>query len=284
MADLNCEKLITKIDGQKENLTVGQHVVFQCSGTWDKIFNFKNANVVLNEENKYTVKVLKAEARSVSSFDVDVAFYSAGEFSFTDFILSDGANQIHLGEQKIKVDSVIEQPKDGKQPQSFGPVLPISLSWPAYYLTGLIGIILIAIGVIGWIMQRRWKYIRLIAKLKDYDGPTSADRQFYKAIRQAEIKGYPLKDVEHAFRFYITRAYQIPALDLRDRGLLSFFKRRNPWLKKERLELKKILEDFRSLEKLPEAQLEQEKKSFIQKLYRFVDHAEDVTKKKVTLG
>lgn len=281
MADLQCEKIIPPVSGLKDQeITVGRHVVFQCSGTWDKIFDFSKAQVKVEENSKYTVKVLKAEGRSVSSFDADVVFYSAGQYQFTDFVLSDGKNEIHLGQQNIKVESVIEKPADGKPPQPFGPILPIALNWPAYYLTGAIGFLVLLLALAGWLLQRRVKYLKLILKLKDYDSSISADRQFYKAIRQSEIQDYPLDQVEHAFRFYITRAYGIPAFDLSDGGLLRFFKKRNPWFKKERVELKKILEDFKLLAKLPEAQLKEEKRLFIQKLYRFVDHAEAITKTK----
>lgn len=281
-ANLNCERVIAPVKGlPDQQITVGRHVTFQCNGSWDKLFNFNKAQIKVDEATNYTVKVIKAEARSVSGFDVDVVFYSAGEFQFTNFILSDGSTEILLGPQSIKVETVIEKPQEGKPPEPFGPIIPLGLSWPAYYLTATVGFILFIIALAIWFGRQRLKYIKLIHKLKMYDGPISADRQFYKAFRQAEAKDYPLSEIEYAFRLYITRAYQIPALDLSDRALLSFFKRRSPWLKKERLELKKILEDLKLLTKLPEAQLQAEKNNFIQKIYRFVDHAESIAASRV---
>lgn len=283
MADasiVNCQRTIPTIEGLKDQqVTVGRHVVLECSGSWDKLFDFKKANVKVEEASKYSVKVLKAEARSVSGFEIDVAFYQAGEFNFPDFILTDGTNEIHLGEQKIKVESVIEKPQDGKPPEPFGAIFPIGLVWPSYYLIAAISVVAAGLAVGLWLLRRQVRFLKLIKKLKDYESSISADRQFYKAIRQAELNGFALSEIEQAFRFYITRTYQIPAFDLSDRALLSFFKRRNPWFKKERVELKKILEDFKLLAKLQEPKLKEETTLFIQKLYRFVDHAEVATKK-----
>lgn len=284
MADqssVKCERTVPPVKGLKDQeITVGRHVVLDCAGTWDKIFDFNKAYVKVEETAKYSVKVVKAEARSVAGFEVDVAFYQAGEFNFPDFILTDGTNEIHLGEQKIKVETVIEKPQEGKPPEPFGAIFPVELSWPSYYLMGAIGIVALGLAIGVWLLRRQVRFLKLITKLKDYDSSISADRQFYKAIRQAEINGFPLADVEHAFRFYITRAYQIPAFDLSDRALLLFFKRRNPWFKKERVELKKILEDFKFLAKLEDPKLSEEKTILIQKLYRFIDHAEIATKQK----
>jgi len=274
-SSVQCQQTVPEVPGLKDQeITVGRHVVFECSGQWDKSFDFKKAEVKMPEENKYTLKVLKAEARSVSDFEVDVAFYMAGPYKFPDFVLTDGTSEIHLGEKNINVVSVIEQKEPQKPPQPFGAILPIQLKWPAYYMMIAVGIILAVVAIVLWVIRLRYRYSKLISKLKNYDSPISADRQFYKAIRQAEINNYPAKDVEHAFRLYVTRMYQIPAFDISDRGLISFFKRRSPWFRKERDELKKLLEDFKLIQVLPEEKQKPELLTLLQKIYRFVDHAE----------
>jgi hypothetical protein len=279
---LNCERLIPEISGLKDQeITVGRHVVFHCNGTWDKIFDFKKTEIKIDEASRYKLKILKAEARSVSSFDVDVAFYSAGQYQFPDFVLTDGTNEIHLGEQKVNVVSVIEKPKDPTQKtEPFGPVFPLKLAWPASFTIIIVAAILLLILYFVWGLRRRYKYIKLILKLKDYDSSIPADRQYYKALQKASQIDFPLDDVEHAFRMYITRTYKIPAFDLSERALVSFFKRRSPWLKKERIEIKKILEDFKLLRSLHAEKLKAEKTIFIQTLYRFIEHSEEAVQKK----
>jgi hypothetical protein len=280
--NLKCERLIPEVHGLKDQeITVGRHVIFQCEGTWDKIFDFKKTEIKIDEASKYKLKVLKAEARSVSAFDVDMAFYSAGQYQFPDFILTDGTNEIHLGEQKVNVVSVIEKPKDPQQkPEPFGPVFPLKLAWPLSYTLFAATLIILLILYFAWGLRRRYKYIKLILKLKDYDSPIPADRQYYKALQKAAQTDYPLTDIEHAFRMYITRTYKIPAFDLSDRALDSFFKRRSPWFKKERIQIKKILEDFKLLKNVPPEKLKADKVLFIQTLYRFVEQSEEAVQKK----
>ncbi|MFZ3230740.1 MAG: hypothetical protein WA160_11090 [Pseudobdellovibrio sp.] len=285
MADDNsvqCEKIIEAVPGLKDQeVTVGRHVLLQCTGTWNKLFDFKKAQIKMDQpegKKDYTIRIVKTEARSVSSFDVDVVFYSAGEYKFPDFVLSDGSNEIHLGQQNIKVQTVIEKTQDPKPPEPFGPIFPLQLNWPSYYLFISIGLIALSIFCMGWFLQRRYKFIKLMLKLKDYDSSIPADRQFYKAIRHAEIKDYPVEDLERAIRFYVARKYQVPCFDLKDKALISFFKKNNPWYKKERIELKKILEDIKLISKLNGDDAAKAKTVFIQRLYRFVDHTEITVK------
>lgn len=267
---MTCERQIPDVPGLKDQqITVGRHVFLQCSGDWDKAFQFPKAQLVLGDKNKFSAKVFKAEARSAGQFDVDLVFYSAGEFQFTDLILTDGTNELHLGEQKFVIETVLEKAQEGRKPEPYAAILPLKLSWPASYLIIFLTLVGLILAVFVWTVRKRYRYRKLMAKLNDYKSSIDPDMQFYRSIRRAETNGYPVADLEKSFRLYIARRYNVPAFDLKDPSLLRFFKKNNPWLKKERLELKRILEDLKDVK-----DTEIEKKLLTQKMYHFVDKSE----------
>ncbi len=284
MAELQCDRKISEVHGLKDQeLTVGRHLILSCHGEIDASFNIKEAQIQLDEKSKNTVVVLKADFKSPSSIDVDMTFYSAGEFKFPDLILGDGKSEVHLGPQNFKIETILEKKADGKPQEPFGPILPASLTWPALYTLLLIGAFSLFIAGLTAGIIRRLRYKALIAKLKNHDSITLPDLQFYKSLRAAEANAYPIADIEKSFRLYLLRRFQVPAFDLKDRALLSFFKKSHPWLKKQRQEIKKIISDIDLLStansKASVASTEQDKKLLIQKMYIFVDHAEDLLQK-----
>lgn len=284
MAELQCERQIPEIKELKDQeITVGRHIILQCSGEIDSGFNIKEAQFQLDEKNKYTVQVLKAAFKSNSHIEIDMTFYSAGEFKFPDLVLEDGKNELHLGSQNFKVETVIEKKSDGKLPEPFGPIFPASLAWPAIYTLIVVVTALVFLSFGLWLIKKRLHYRKLIAQLKNYESSVSADLQFYRSLRSLEARNYPLKDLEKAFRLYILRSYQVPALELKDSELLSFFKKNNPWLKKERLEIKKFLSDFQLIQNKSTDPNNKEvislTKSLLQKMYHFVDHTEALLKR-----
>ena len=120
---ISCERQIPNVPGLKDQeITVGRHVFLQCAGDWEKSFQFTQAKMILAENSKFAAKVYKAEARSANQFDVDLVFYSAGEFMFPDLILSDGTNEIHLGEQKFLVQTVLEKAQAEKKTRALSAI------------------------------------------------------------------------------------------------------------------------------------------------------------------
>lgn len=267
---LQCERQIPTVSGLKDQeITVGRHVFFNCTGDYDKAFDFSAAKVLTNENENFKIKVIKAEARSANQFDVDLVFYSAAEFMYPDLIITDGNLQLSLGQQNFKVQTVIEKSAEGKKPEPFGPVLPLKLSWPVNYSLIAAGVVLAVLVIFVWNIRKRFRYRQLLRKLKDYEASVAPDLQFYKSIRKAELNGFKMPELETAFRLYILRRYNVPSFDLKNPSLLRFMKKNSPWLKKERLELKKILSDIQST-----ADTDPEKKMLVKKMYQFVDSSE----------
>jgi hypothetical protein len=278
MDQVRCQLEIPNVEGLNPGeITVGRHVFLKCEGEWTKTFDFARAEIKVEETQKYVIKVLKAEARDASSFDVDFTLYSAGKMQFPQMILTDGTNEISLGQQQFQVISVIEKPAGGQQPaqqpKPYGMIFPLNLSWPALYFILLASVIVLFLVGLVFQLRRAARYKRLIDDLKNYHSAIDPDLQFYKSIRLAEKKQYPLDEIEKAFRLFVLRVYQIPMFTLDNRQIIRFFKKRKPFLKNERLFLQKLLSEFEEIHTHSTELQDPEKLELVTKLYRFVDQA-----------
>ena len=270
-----CQRLIPKISGLKdEEVTVGRHILFQCTGEWEKSFNFSQAQLLLDEKSKFSMQMHGAEARSSQQFDLDLVLYVAGEIKLEDLIITDGTQQISLGPQTFQVQSVLEKSAEGKQPEPFGAILPFPIPWPKSYWIFLFLVVFVFLSSLFWYVRKQIRYRQLQKKLKDYASPVDPDLQFYKSLRKAEMLGLRIADLEKSFRLYILRRYNLPAFDLKDSSLLRLFKKNHPWLKSQRQEIKKILVDLKMVKDTKE-----DKELLTKKMYRFVDHAEALNQK-----
>ena len=277
MDTVSCQLEISEVKGMDANrITVGQHLFLKCDGIWDQSFEFNKAQIKTSEEQKYTIKVLQAGANKKSGFDLDFVLYSAGDYQFQEFIITDGVREINLGPQKFQVASVITPPEDGKPPEPYGSVLPLSLTWPTYYFISFL--ILLALLLLALILKlrRRARYKKLIDGLKKYNSTVSPDLQIYKSIRVAEKSNYPIADLEKHFRLYVLRVFQVPMFDLNNKQIVRFFKKRKAMHKKERLSVQKFLDEFEELHKKNDSLSTAERLEFVNKIYRFVDQTSQI--------
>lgn len=271
MASVVCKTEIPAVNGLEANqMTVGRHMILNCDGDWDKSFDFTKAFVKLDQSSKSTVKIFKAEARSASSFDVDLTLYAAGQFKFPEFILSDGSSDISMGQQQFQVTTVLEKTEDGKPPPPFGPMLPLTLPWPPVYALLLIAFIGSGLAYLIYFLRRRARYKNLIDNLKSHDSSFDADVQFYRGMRRLEKTSYPVAEMEQVFRLYALRTFQVPLFSLNDRQSLNFLNKRRPQFRKYKSDLQKFLSDFEEFNKKPEMTAA-ERLQLAKRLYRFVD-------------
>ncbi len=271
MAAVRCKTEIPAVEGLEANqMSVGRHMILNCEGEFTKAFDFSKAFIKMDENSKNTVRVFKAEARTPDSFDVNLTLYAAGQYQFPDLLLSDGTNEISLGRQQFQVKTVLEKTEDGKPPPPFGPVLPLTLAWPPIY--AILFFAVLASGLVFLILslRRRSRLKRLIDRLKTHDSSIDADVQFYRTMRLLEKSGYPVSEMEEAFRLYALRIFQLPLFDLNNRQSLNFLKKRRPQFKKHRASLQKFLGDFEVLSKKNDLTAD-DKLQLAKRLYRFVD-------------
>ncbi len=272
MNQVQCRLEIPNVDGLKPGeLTVGRHLYLNCAGEYNKSFDFAKSQIKLEESHKFVVKVLKAEARSANSFDLDLAFYVAGQAQFPDLILTDGSYEISLGQQQFQLQSVLEKTQTGEPPKPYSFLFPLKLEWPAlYFILLALTIVLFLTGLILRLRQSA-RYAKLIAGLEEYNSASPADLQFYKSLRQAEKKSYPLADLEMAFKLYVLRVFKVPMFVLNHRQIVKFMKKRKSIFRIERSQVQKLLGEFDEMRLNKKELTEPEKLELVNKLYRFVD-------------
>lgn len=281
MNQVKCTTNIPDVpDLKAQELTVGRHFFLECSGDWDKSFDFSKAQFLSDENSKYIFKLFKAEARSTDIFDVDMTLYTAGQVQFPDLMITDGALQISLGPQKFDVVSVLPKPDPAKQqagekqepPKPFGYAIS-NLQWPMAYTLIFAALILAVIiqAILIAARSRRWK--QLADVVKAYDSVQTPENQFYKTIRELEKKNYPIADIEKAAKVYILRRFSVPIFNLNLKETISFIKKRHPQLKEQRRQVYNIVKDIEILAKDANLSTEQKTK-FISRFYEFISKCE----------
>lgn len=278
MDSMQCQLEIPEVKGlEAAQITVGRHVFLKCHGDWNKKFDFSKAQFSIattSAQQTSPIKIFKVEARDATSFEIDFTFYQAGELSWPQMILTDGVEQIQLGAQKFLIHSVLKKTEEGKPPEPYGAVLPLSLSWPAFYFFMLFGFILtisVLSAVLFW-RHRRMK--KLISGLKQYESSLEPDLQFYRTLRLLEKQGYPLAEVEKCFKLFVVRAFQVPFFELSIPQALGFFKKRYPQFKKTRASVERLLNDFEIIQNNKTKSDLNNIQELVQKLYRFIDSQE----------
>ena len=89
--------------------------------------------------------------------------------------------------------------------------------------------------------------------------------------------GYPLEQIEKAFRLYNLRTYQLPMFDLSNDRIFKYFKRNFPQYKSTRGHLLKLLEEFEEMQKRRNTLTASDKQELINKLYRYIETNKGLT-------
>ena len=271
MANFDCQVAVPEVNGLEANkITVGRHLTLTCKG--DSVAALDFSKISFKPDDKNLFHIFKASASGDQGFSMDFTVYFAGPVKLADHPLTDSVNEIVVNSQSFNVESVIKPPQDGKPPQAFGSILPINLAVPFTYYLILAGAILLA-AILSFLKARRLAYYRkLKAKLNQYNSPADPEAQFYRSVRVAEKQGYPLEELEKAFRLYNVRSYKLPLFELNDQSAIRYFKRNYPEHKAARLQLQKLLGEFEALRKNSEKLNADDKNDFVKKLFRYVDH------------
>lgn len=266
---MSLEGLDCKAD--KVSLTVGDHVSLLCSGNLGDSFLAGQAVFKTAPSNPYHLKLFKIQKNESAGHSIDMTIYTAGQFKISDFIVTDGVNEIKLNGAELKVESVLKPTEDGKPPEPYGAIFPINMSTPFFYYVALISAIILVCIYSVYRLRRVSYYKKLKNRLAQYSSPVEPDTQFYKAIRIAEKSEYPVDLIEKAFRLYNLRTYQLPMFDLTNEKINKYFRRNFPEHKSARIELLKVLNEIDVIKSRDKSLTFNEKKEFIKKLYRYVE-------------
>ncbi|AGH95101.1 hypothetical protein [Pseudobdellovibrio exovorus] len=279
MSSANCLIEVPAVKGLEDNaVTVGRHVVFKCRMNAEAVPDLQSYYLKKPLPVPNSIRVFSVQQMDSDSFEVNLTFYQAGEYLPNQVILTDGVNELNMIGDSVKVASVIEASADGKSPEAYKSILPIGMGMPVLYWV-LAAFVLISAVYLIWAYVTRINYYRQLKEgLKNYSSPLTPEDQFYKAMRMAEKKEFPLDEVERAFRVYVLRQYSLPMFELTDKRILRYFKHNFPRYKKVRQELQKILQEFETYRGLAQTDLNSDlnsKNIFIKKLYKFIQLAKE---------
>lgn len=263
MAAIQCKMEIPAIQGLNDNeLTVGREFLLVCEGEFPRTLVQEKLHFVLRPQEKYQIQLLGFEFRTPTQADLKVTAYRAGQSQFQDLQVTDGTEVLSLGPIQYVVQSVLPKPEPG-QPQAkqepFGPIGPASLGVPMLYwaiLAGVVGLAaLIFVVRVVRVVQRR----SMLARLREHDSALSPMSQFHQSFRRLQRVNTVFfggqADPEHIkqcldetstmFRLFLTRKYQVPALEWNDRLILKDIKKYYPQVFAEYSEdLKKLLKEY----------------------------------------
>ena len=275
MQTFECQTSIPEVSGlENGKMTVGRHMLLSCKGSSSESFDFSKA--AFAPEAKNLIQLFSLKSQSADAFAMDVTLYTTGKINLSDYKLTDGVNEIVLNAAPITVESVLKQPEDGKPQEPFGPILPIPINIPQIYYLYLAAVVLLT-ALYLFLKARRLRYYRKLKNnLSQYQSPIDPESQFYRAIRTAEKEGYPLPELEKAFRLYGLRSYKLPLFELSNDRVIKYFKRNYPEFKETRIQLQKLLGEFEMLGKNPAVDSER-KSELVKKMYKFVDHHKGIS-------
>lgn len=243
MATIQCKTEIPPLEGLKENeLTVGREFFLACEGDFPKDLAPEKLAFVLKPEQKYQIQLLNFEFRSQTNADIKVTAYKAGRVQFQDLQLTDGTQTLSLGPVEYAVQTVLPPSEQGQQQakqEPYGPIGPASLTVPMLYwviLAGLVGLVaLLFAGKIYRFIQRR----NMLERLKEHDSALSPLAQYHQNLRRLQRtntvffggKAEPthikecLDETYQMLKLYLTRRYQVPAMEWSPRLVLKDIKK-----------------------------------------------------------
>lgn len=239
-----------------EGLTVGEIFYYSCNGDWPKI-SPKTVELRLDKENLYKLRLLNLEFKSSNEARLTVTSYEVGQHKLPAVQLVDGENSILLGDLQFTVKSVMDPQNPAKEP--LGPLGPFHLMLaPIYWISVLIGVLLILSYVGNRIYQRRQKK-KLLAKMEIDQYSQSPLNQFYATTRKllrstgisdgeelsSEKKQQYILDLEKSLNLYVARKYLIPTDYWKPRRISGDLKRNYPDIYDVlRADLRKLFAEF----------------------------------------
>ncbi len=187
-----------------------------------------------------------------------------GNFKNQDLQLTDGAQTISLGPVQFMTQTMLPAPQPGPQGQQakqepYGPIGPAALSVPVLYwalLAGVIAlVILFFVGKIYRVIQRR----NMLARLKEHDSALSPLAQFHQSFRRLQRTNTVffggaaekehirqcLEETHQMLKLFLTRQYQVPAMEWSDRLILRDINKYHHKVYLEYgIELKKLFKEY----------------------------------------
>lgn len=249
MSSFRCSLRIPEAPGlDAEALTVGRVFLIDCEGkppafAEGKPLSFKYGGSTEAEQaaskklSPYALKYLGWEGSTADRFSVQATSYVVGRTELPKVLLTDGSLEADLGPVRFEVISVID--KEQAQPEPYGPLGPLSLPFPTVYVVVPLALLafVAALGFRAW--RRRRQRASLLEKMREYEVSLPPLADFHSQMRRlrrregldtdkelsTETNRSILAEIDKAFRIFLIRRFQWPALDWSESALMAAFKK-----------------------------------------------------------
>lgn len=222
--------------GEMNDLTVGSKFTARCQG--DIPVEWKEGPLTVafaDKEQAYTLFVLDAPKLEANTAELVLTAYKAGDHQPEYVRIVQGEHGFEWQKPAWKVQSVLKQ---GEKQEPYPPYGPWGLSIPVWVLVAAILTLVLAAVLIARFLRRRSQRNRMLADLEKHKTALSPVHQFYRDARNLRRRLHHLKtseevsevakDLNHEFRLYILREFQIPTLDWSNREIMADLKKRHP--------------------------------------------------------
>lgn len=221
-------------------LTVGSPFVMGCKGDIPVSWQKGNLELVFaKKEDMFSLHILKIEKLEAQSAVFLVTGYKAGEFK-PDYIrvvqkaAAESALGFEFAKPQWQIQSVL---KKDQQAQPFPPFGPWSLGFPLWILIA-VGVFLALLLLVLFRGIRRYSQRnRIRTEMARHKTALAPIHQFYRDSRQWRRRLNEIKTDEerkslasalnHDFRLFILREFQIPTLEWSDRAIVEDLRRRH---------------------------------------------------------
>jgi hypothetical protein len=241
-----CKIQIPPVEGLKEQeLTVGREFILVCEGAFPKDLAVEKLHFIMDAKAKYAIQLRSMEFRSTTEADITVTSLIAGKITIPNLQLTDDTQTLDLGQVAFEVTSVLPPPDPQNQTkqEAFGPIGPAHLPVPPLYWALLGGVILLAAIIASMRIYRVVQRRKMMEELREHDAAISPLAQFHQGFRKIQrqnkvffgVANVPQEDVlqcvdetYHMLKLYLTRKFQVPALEWSPRLVIKDIRRHHP--------------------------------------------------------
>ncbi len=240
MTGIQCKVDIPKVQGLDDGLlTVGREFYLICDGEWPKDLAQDKISFEGETAQKYQLKLLGFEFRTLTEVDLKVTSYLAGGHKFPNLILTDGEKKVELGPVEFQVQSVLTQ---GEKVEPYGPFGPATIPVPIFYWLVLVGVLVLVSVSIGFRVWRHNQRQAMLEKLKQHESSLSPLQEFHQSMRKlqrsntvfygssssAEEIQLGMTELSRMFKVYISRRLRVPAFEWSERLILADIRHYHP--------------------------------------------------------
>lgn len=240
------------------NMTVGDRWQMRCHGSAEAPLK-PTSRLVFSQENlEYSLHLLEVKESSTQNFAAIVTGYRPNEYKDVSLEISDGVTTVKTNPMTWKTNSVLNPQEPPEMLPSQGPFL---LHYPLWFWLSLGAVFLLMSGSLYYVHYRRRKMKKLMAELESYKTMLSPFAQWSRDVRNLQRKlsqntvteiSNLFQNLNECFRLYLIRELMVPALQVSDREVMGFIRRKHFRVyESEALHLRRVFSELKNAQKDP---------------------------------